>query len=161
MDKVKRYIIYILLLVGFALFSEFLIAVGLNSTYKPIENVSQIPEGVSIFQSEATTVNGRIRGTVKNSKDNPAKGKYLKFDFFSERNVNLGSKYIELDKSKSEIPFEAFFKLDNVSYYKVSFANEKPSNGGLDLDFLPRDLDKKEIFWYAFIALMILPVSYL
>ena len=161
MDKVKRYIIYVLLLIGFAIFTEFLIAVGLNSTYKQIANISDLPEGVNIVQTEATTVNGRIRGTVTNSEDNPAKGKYLKFDFFTERNVNMGSKYIELDKSKTEIPFEAFFKLNNVSYYKVSFANEKPSQSGLDLDFLKRDLTDQEIFWTAFIGLMLLPVSYL
>lgn len=161
MDKVKKYIIYVLLLIGFAIFTEFIIAVGLNSTYKKIENISEMPEGVTIFQSEATTVNGRIRGIVKNDEDNPIKGKYLKFDFFTERNVNMGSKYIELDKSKTEIPIEAFFKLDNVSYYKVSFADEKPSNGGLDLDFLPRDLTDQEIFWTAFIALMVWPVSFL
>ena len=157
MDKMKRYFIYVLLLIGFAIFTECLIAVGLNSTYKPISNISELPEGVNIFQSEANTVNGRIRGIVKNSEDNPVKEKYLKFEFFSERNVNMGSKYIELDKSKSDIPIEAFFKLNNVSYYKVSYANEKDPNG--EIEFLPRELSRKEIFWYSFLALVILPIK--
>ena len=36
MDKLKKYFIYILLLVGFFILSNFLINVGLNSTYKKI-----------------------------------------------------------------------------------------------------------------------------
>ena len=155
MDKVKKYIIYVVLLVLFALFTEFLIAVGLNSNYNTIQSASNLPENVIIYQSEATKVNGRIRGVVKNDENNPIEGNYLKFDFFSERDVNLGSKYIELDKSKTEIPFEAFFKLNNVSYYKAAFVNEKESLG--EIEFIPKDFSKTDIFWMAFIAMIVWP----
>ena len=155
MDKVKKYIIYVVILVLFALFTEFLIAVGLNSTYNTIGSASNLPENVIIYQSEATKVNGRIRGTIKNDPSNPIDEKYLKFDFFSERDVNLGSKYIELDKTKEEMPFEAFFKLDNVSYYKTSFVNQKDSLG--EIEFIPKDFSKSDIFWMAFVALIIWP----
>ena len=42
MDKLKKYFIYILLLVGFFILSNFLINVGLNSTYKKITRKEEI-----------------------------------------------------------------------------------------------------------------------
>lgn len=155
MDKMKRYFIYVLLLVLFAIFTEFLINVGLNSTYNTIQSASNIPENVVIYQSEATAVNGRIRGMIKNNEKNPVEGNYLKFDFFSKRDINLGSKYIDIDKSKQEIPFEAFFKLENVAYYKMAFVDQKDSLG--EIEFIPKDFSKSDIFWMAFVTLLIWP----
>lgn len=155
MDKVKRYIIYVVLIALFALLTEFLITVGLNSTYNSIDCASDIPAGVTIYQAEATTVNGRIRGMIKNDESNPINGKYLKLDFFSKRDVNMGSKYIELDKTKTEIPFEAFFKLNNVSYYKVSFVDEKEPKG--EIEFIHKDFSKRDIFLMALAAIFIMP----
>lgn len=156
MDKIKKYIIYIVLLIVFAIFTELIIAVGLNSSYKEIGSASDIPENVVIYQAEATTVNGRIRGLVKNEESNPVTSNYLKFEFFSERDVNMGSKYIELDKTKTEIPFEAFFKLENVAYYKIAFVNEKEPKGELEIEFFDREFSKSEIFWMALAALVVI-----
>ena len=142
MDKMKKYFIYIITLVLFALFTEFLIAAALNSNYKYIGCASEKLDNVEIYQSEATKVNGRIRGII-NNKDNKIDKKYLKLDFFSERNVNMGSSYVEIDKEKEEIPFEVFFKLNNVSYYKTSFVNEKDSKG--EIEFIPQELTKPQI----------------
>ena len=95
MDKLKKYFIYILLLVGFFILSNFLINVGLNSTYKKITRKEDNLSQVVIYQEEATFVNGRIKGIVSNTST--INDKYIKFDFYSERNVKLGSKYIEID----------------------------------------------------------------
>lgn len=153
MDKMKNYLIYIVLLILFALLTEFLIAVGLNSTYKQMESNSNDISQVEIYQEEATKVNGRIRGIIKNDKENPIEEKYLKFDFFSERGVNMGSKYIEIDKSKTHQPFEAFFKLNNVSNYKMAFVNEKDEAGEIEL--ISKDLTKPEIIMGAIITMLI------
>lgn len=151
MDKVKKYILYIVLLVVFALFSNFLIAVGLNANYKEIERKQDDLTQVEIYQAEATKVNGRIRGYI-NNKDNPVEQKYLKLDFYSARDVNMGSKYIEIDNKQEEMPFEAFFKLNNVSYYKVSLVNEKDPQG--EIEFIPKDLKKSDIIFATMIALI-------
>ncbi|MBO6233606.1 MAG: hypothetical protein J6N78_06120 [Clostridia bacterium] len=151
MDKVKKYILYIVLLVVFALFSNFLIAVGLNANYKEIERKQDNLTQVEIYQAEATKVNGRIRGYI-NNKDNPVEQKYLKLDFYSARDVNMGSKYIEIDNKQEEMPFEAFFKLNNVSYYKVSLVNEKDPQG--EIEFIPKDLKKSDIIFATMIALI-------
>ena len=64
----------------------------------------------------------------------------------------MGSKYIEIDNKQEEMPFEAFFKLNNVSYYKVSLVNEKDPQG--EIEFIPKDLKKSDIIFATMIALI-------
>ncbi len=53
-------------------------------------------------------------------------GKYLRFDFYSKRDVYLGKDYIEISQLEKDErqPIEIFFKLQNVSYYKVSVVDK-------------------------------------
>lgn len=67
---------YVLWLIAFFIFSNFLIEVGLNSNYKKIERRDEF-SGVSIYQAEATKVNGRIRGFISDSRTR-TKGKIHK-----------------------------------------------------------------------------------
>ena len=67
MSRLKTLFKYVLWIVMFAILSEFLINVGLNSTYKQLERKDNI-EQVQIYQSEATIVNGRIRGLIFTQK---------------------------------------------------------------------------------------------
>ncbi|MBO4293553.1 MAG: hypothetical protein J5881_04125 [Clostridia bacterium] len=152
MDKVKKYILYIALIALFALFSNLLIAVGLNANYKDIERKQDNLSQVEIYQAEATKVNGRIRGII-NNKDNKIEENYLKIEFFTARDVNMGSKYIEIDHEKEEIPIEAFFKLNNVASYKISLVNEKDPQGEIEL--IPKELNKKEIWIATFFAVVL------
>jgi len=151
MDKLKKYFIYILLLVGFFILSNFLINVGLNSTYKKITRKEDNLSQVVIYQEEATFVNGRIKGIVSNTST--INDKYIKFDFYSERNVKLGSKYIEVDKTKGDMPIEIYFKLRDVSYYTIATVNEKDKSGEIDL--IPKDLTKPEVLVGTAIAMLI------
>ena len=66
MDRMKTFLKYIIWFVLFFFFSNFIINVGLNSSYKNIERRDSI-EQVQIKQAQATLVNGRIKGTIKNS----------------------------------------------------------------------------------------------
>lgn len=151
MDKLKKYFIYILLLVVFFILSNFLINVGLNSTYKKITRKEDNLSQVVIYQEEATFVNGRIKGIVSNTS--AINDKYIKFDFYSERNVKLGSKYIEVDKTKGNMPIEIYFKLRDVSYYTIATVNEKDKSGEIDL--IPKDLTKPEVLVGTAIAMLI------
>lgn len=151
MDKIKKYILYIVLIALFALFSNFLIAVGLNSNYKEIERKQDNFPQVEVVQAEATKVNGRIRGII-NNKENKIEHKYLKIEFFTERNINMGSKYIEINHDQEEMPFEAFFKLNNVSSYKISVVDEKDPQG--EIEFIPKDLNKRDIIIATIIAIL-------
>ena len=152
MNSMKKYLIYVLWLVGFFIFSEFLINVGLNSTYKQIERTNE-NDAISIYQQEATRVNGRIRGILDKSKVN---GKYLKFDLYSKRNVLVGQKYIEINQEE-DTPnqnFELLFKANEVSSYKIDVVNEKEQLEH-ELEIIPKDWNKSEIFVMTLLSYMI------
>ena len=145
MDKMKKYLKYILWLIGFFILSDFLINVGLNSNYKGMKRRDEISQ-ISIYQAEATAMNGRIRGIIRNSQSEDLSGKYIKFEFYSKRNVYLGKKYIQIEQFNENgmQPFELFFKLQNVSDYNVSITDEK-EEGELEIEILPKDMTKQEI----------------
>ena len=136
MDRVKTLFMYASWVILFFIFSNFLINVGLNATYKPIErrdNVSQ----VNIYQAEATLVDGRIRGLITNSETDDLSGKYLEVDFYSERDVYLGRKIIDINQLQANETqnFEILFKLEDVEYYSVSIVDERPE--GEEIEILP------------------------
>lgn len=145
---------YGLWIVLFIIFSEFLINVGLNSSYKPIERKDNVSQ-VNVYQAEATLVNGRIRGLITNSETDNISNKYLQFDFYSERDVNLGKKIInvnELQPGETQ-NFEILFKLEDVKYYTVSVLDERPE--GEEIEILPEGWKTTDIIIATAIALLI------
>lgn len=154
MSRLKTLFKYVLWIVMFAILSEFLINVGLNSTYKQLERKDNI-EQVQIYQSEATIVNGRIRGLITNSSSNNLSGKYLEFDFYSKNDVLLGKKYIQVNdlQDKQTQSIELLFKLKNVGYYNISVVDQKPD--GEEIELLPKDLTKPEVILGTALVLLI------
>ena len=138
----------------FFIFSNFLINVGLNATYKPIErrdNVSQ----VNIYQAEATLVDGRIRGLITNSETEDLSGKYLEVDFYSERDVYLGRKIININQLQANETqnFEILFKLEDVEYYSVSIVDERPE--GEEIEILPEGWTTTDVVVATVITMLI------
>lgn len=138
----------------FFIFSNFLINVGLNATYKPIErrdNVSQ----VNIYQAEATLVDGRIRGLITNSETEDLSGKYLEVDFYSERDVYLGRKIISINQLQANETqnFEILFKLEDVEYYSVSIVDERPE--GEEIEILPEGWTTTDVVVATVITMLI------
>lgn len=150
MDRVKTLFKYALWLVLFIIFSNFLINVGLNSTYKPIERKDNV-EQVNIYQAEATLVNGRIRGLIKNT-NGELSGKYVKIDFYSERDVLLGSNYVQIG-NEEEQSLEVLFKQDDVKSYEISIVAQKEP--GEEISIIPEDLTTSEIVVATVITLLI------
>lgn len=143
MDRMKTFLKYALWVIGFFILSEFLINVGLNSTYKDIERRDANSQ-VSIYQAQATLVNGRIKGIVTNSEPEELNGKYICIDFYSKRDVFLGRKYIQVENlgENESKPFEAYFKLKDVASYEVSIVDNKEEG---EIELIPKDLSKPEV----------------
>ncbi len=144
MSRLKTILLYSVALVAFILFSELLIHVNLESSYQKLGRKDAI-EQVSIYQAEATIVNGRIKGTISNPQEKPLKTHYLRFDFYSPRDVLMGTKYVDVsDLEEGETQdLEMYFKLENVDYYNISLANEKEET---EIELLPHDLTRQQIF---------------
>lgn len=139
MSTLKRFLKYVIWLVLFFIFSEFIINVGLASSYKPLERKDSF-EQVVIQDAESTLVNGKIIGTI----NNPAEidGKYLKIDIYSERNMLLGTRYIDLEKATSSQEFKVFYELEDSTSYEISIVNEKTDQ---ELKIIPEEWTKPEI----------------
>ena len=154
MERLKTFLIYALLIIGFFILSEFLINVGLNSTYKPIERKDEISQ-ITIYQAEATLVNGRIRGVVTNSQPDELNNKFIKIDFYSERDVFLGKKYVALEdiQQNETKSFEVFFKLEDVEYYSMSIVDAREEG---EIELIPEEFTKPEIILLTIFTMLIL-----
>ena len=143
MDSLKKLLIFFLIIIGFFIFSNFLIYVGLNSSYRDIERKDNV-EDVQIYQAEATKVNGRIRGLIQNVNGENLNGKYVEVQLYSKRDIFLGREYIQIENiEEGPQAFEMLFKLQDVASYEVSIVDEKQEGGELEL--LDTDLTTQQI----------------
>lgn len=144
MDRMKTFLIYALCIIGLFIFSEFLINVGLNSTYKDITRKDENKQ-VVIYQAQADLVSGRIKGVITNSEPEELSNKYICINFYSHRDVFLGKHYIEvgeLEQNASK-PFELYFKLQETGYYEVTIVDEKDPEATI-IEVLKEELTKPE-----------------
>lgn len=133
MDRIKTFTKYAIWIILFWIFSDILINVGINTTYKDVQAKEAIPQGIEIQQMQATKVNGRMRIAVR---DQSLSGKYLKISLYSDIGNELGVEYLEIgDLKENEIKsIEKYFKIVDVKSYEVSVVDEKgeSSEGFMD-----------------------------
>jgi len=133
MSTVKKLFTYALWIILFWILSDILIYVGINSTYKDIEERGETPAGIEVVQVQATTVNGRIK-VKANSPE--ISGKYLKVDLYSSTGVNLGTQYLELGEVKENEAkeIETYFKIMEVKSYEMTVVEEMGQSTGNFMD---------------------------
>ena len=153
MSRLKTFLIYALIVVGFIIFSELLINLSLNSSYHQIGRKDNLAQ-VNVYQAEATKVNARIKGTIENQKENPINKKYIRIDIYSERDINIATKYINIENLKEgeKQEFALYFMAEDVSYYEVSYTDSKETE---DIDLLPEELSKEQIIVATLITMLI------
>lgn len=151
-STLQKMAIWIAILVGVFLLSDFLINVGMNSTYKNMERKDD-NANIVVYQADATYVNGRIRGLIKGNEKE--KGNYLKIELYSKRNVMVGKRYIEIKDLKQEETqaFELLFRAKDATSYKAEIVKEKEQ--GDELEIIPRDLTQPEIVLATIFTLLI------
>lgn len=153
MDRMKTFLKYALWLILFYIFSNLMIYLNLETTYQNIgrkDNISQ----VTVYQAQATKVNGRIKGKIYNNAENKIKNKYLRIDLYSERDNYLGSKYIDVSNMRENETrsFEIYFKIQDVDYYEMKFTDEKEEG---ELPEMLKDLTKEQVIWGTFLTFLI------
>ena len=153
MGTLKKFAKYIIWIALFWVFSDILIFFGLNASYDNLttSNNSNIPSQVEIDRAEATLVNGRITGKIKNNGEEDLNGKYMKVDLYSPRDVLLGTKYMEINDLEKDgtKDFELFFKAQDVDHYDISFVDKidksKEEVERLGIPFIDRPLTVEEL----------------
>ena len=126
--RMKVLFCYVLLFIIVFIFSDIMIYLYTKSLYQPMEKYEvniEAPQ-VTISVAEASNVNGNIKGTIKNTTQEKIADKYIKFDFYTPREVNVGTKYLKIDNLEvnEEKQFEFGFKYENISNVKVSMAEK-------------------------------------
>ena len=121
MKTLAKYAIWVIL---FWIFSDILIYIGINSTYKTIKQRGETPAGIEVIQMQATTVNGRTKLKVN---DVALSGKFIKIDLYSSTGVNLATQYLEIGslKENETKDIETYFKFSEVDSYEITVVDEK------------------------------------
>ena len=153
MDRMKTLAKYVIWLVLFYIFSNLMIYLNIESTYQNIGRKDNLPH-VTVYQAQATKVNGRIKGSIYNSEAHKITNKYLRIDLYSERDVFLGSKYIDVSTMRDSETrnFEEYFKVQDVDYYEMKFVDEKEEG---ELPEMLKDLTKEQVIWGTFLTFLI------
>lgn len=153
MDRMKTLAKYVIWLVLFYIFSNLMIYLNIESTYQNIGRKDNLLQ-VTVYQAQATKVNGRIKGSIYNSEANKITNKYLRIDLYSERDVFLGSKYIDVSTMRDSETrnFEEYFKVQDVDYYEMKFVDEKEDG---ELPEMLKDLTKEQVIWGTFLTFLI------
>lgn len=146
----QKIFLWVLILIGIFILSDFLINVGLNSTYKDIERQDE-NEQIKIYQADATYVNGRIRGIVKDTKN--ITNKYIEVELYSKRNILMGRRYIDIENKLEDQPFEVLFRAKNVEYYKMNLVDNKQE--GPELEIISKEMTRPEILVLTAITFLI------
>lgn len=153
MDRMKTLLKYAMCIILFFIFSEIMINLNLETTYQDIGRKDNQKQ-VTIYQAQATKINGRIKGTIYNDENNKITNTYLKIDLYSERNTYLGSKYIDVSSMRENETrdFEIYFKVQDVDYYEIKFTDEKEEG---ELPEMLQDLTKEQVMWGTFLTFLI------
>lgn len=152
MDRMKTFLKYAIWIVLFFILSEFLINVSLNASYKDMNRRDNI-EQVQITEAQSTLVNGKVKGTIKNSEQDYLTGKYVRVDFYSKRDNMVGTKYITIETTENMTSqdFSFYFELQDVTSYEVSIVDKKEVE---EIEFIPEEWSKAEIFTVTLFTLM-------
>lgn len=137
MNKLKTFLIYVLIIVGFFIISEFLSGELIKQMYVSLDG-SVIEEfeykgektalSVEILEAKATRMNGYITARVTNNTDNLIDKAYLKIDMFAKKDLKAVSRYMEITDLK---PGEAQnytlkFRAGYVDTYRVAVKEDFP-----------------------------------
>lgn len=101
--RMKVFLCYFLIFITVFIFSDVMIYLYTKSMYKPMEkyevNVETLE--VKVSTAESSNVNGNVIGTIKNNTQKNIIDEYLRFDFYTPRNVNVGTKYLKIDEIRA------------------------------------------------------------
>lgn len=152
MDRVKTLLKYALWVILFFIFSEILINIGLNSSYKKMERRDEISQ-VEITEAKSTLVNGKVKGIITNSEEDYLTGKYVRIDYYSKRDILVGTKYIEINTTENNRTqdFSTYFELQEVTSYEVSIVDQKEEG---EIELIPTELTQPEIVMLTVVTML-------
>ena len=100
MARLKTFFMYGIWILAFFIFSQIMIYIAINTTYK-YKNIEIKSSEVKQVELQATSINGFIKCKILNNEENNIENKYIKIDCYSKKDVLMGTKYIKIDEIKT------------------------------------------------------------
>lgn len=157
MDRMKTFLLYALLIVGFIGLSLLLENGLISNMYKNISGtidteISIIGEGRSNFEikqstAKASNVSGFIRMSVKNTTGRNINTCYTKIDLYSRQKLLAATKYYEIKdfNNGEEKEFIINFNANEIANYKISFTEDHPGKEYI-INIFGYEIDLRDIF---------------
>ncbi len=122
MATLKKFLMYGSWILLFFIFSQIMIFIAINTTYKykKVESYSTL---ITQAEVKATSVNGFAKCKVKSGAQN----KYIKIDCYSKNDVLMGTKYIKIETNEEQ-EFEVRFNYSKVDNAKVNIVDQIPQD---------------------------------
>ena len=96
MSTQKKFLIYLILIIVFFIFSQIMIAYALHTTYK-YKDTDVKTKYMTDVEVKASSIDGYATGKVKNDEANTLQNKYIKVETYSKHDVLMGTKYAKID----------------------------------------------------------------
>lgn len=150
MARMKTFLMYALVLIGFIFLSSVLEDGFVMGMYNKIEGKANSGSynGIEVtgLEGRATSVNGYLTFKIKNTTGNTVNC-YGKIDLYSEQDLLAATEYIEiLDfKPQEEKTYQVKFKANDIAYYDVSLVSELPDKSNI-INILGWEIDLTNVF---------------
>ena len=137
MDKMKTFTIYVLLIIGFFVFSELASGQLLKQLYKNLSgstesnlsyNGENLDVDTEVIDAKATRMNGYITVRVKNNTNQTIDKAYLRLDLFAKGNIKAITRYMDITDLKpgESKDYTLKFRAGYVDSYKVAIERDYP-----------------------------------
>ena len=141
-NRMKNFFTYFLMFILLYVIVDILSFGYIYSTYKTIEQYEIVVTNpdVTVEKAKATNVNGFVEGKIRNN-GTTISNQYLKFDFYSERGVKVGTKYLKVDTlgESTEKEYKVQFRFDNVKYFTVNLATQEEVDNAQEFELKIED----------------------
>lgn len=142
-NRMKNFFTYFLMFILLYAIVDILSFGYIYSTYKTIEQYEIVVTNpdVTVEKAKATNVNGFVEGKIRNNGTTTISNQYLKFDFYSERGVKVGTKYLKVDTlgESTEKEYKVQFRFDNVKYFTVNLATQEEVDNAQEFELKIED----------------------
>lgn len=122
MTTLKKFLMYGSWILLFFIFSQIMIYVAINTTYK-YKNVEISSASITQAEVQATSINGFAKGKITAGAQN----KYIKVECYSKNDVLMGTKYIKIETNEEQ-EFEVKFNCSRVDNVKIEIVDEIPND---------------------------------
>lgn len=159
MERMKTFGIYLLIFVGFYIFSTIAAYFYIQSTYGEINGnvIENNNIKVVVEDAKATIMNGYIKGSISNTTSTEVKSKYIKIDLISKRDNKILTKYIYVDELKSgeKKDFNLSFRAADVKKFNAEVVEHAENQDkGIEVINIKELTNDRAVQWTMFIGAM-------